>query len=180
MSKQPDLVDLIGIFFPTAADLGTFERVSPAEMPRVYRQLLAHTEHMTVKVEEFHQDRVDVEVLDRRRTGNEYARLILLRRQRDRRVVQFGIPRLKLELLEAEVRREIEAEKTPLGRVLIEHNVLREVELVELWRVQPGPALVRMFELPAAVETFGRTALIRCDGKPAIELLEIVAPEVLP
>ena len=39
----------------------------------------------------------------------------------------FGVPRLKLSLLREDVRREIEAERTPLGRVLIEHNVLREV-----------------------------------------------------
>ena len=177
MSNLPELTALVSLFYPQGAELGKFESVTAAEMPAVYRRLLAHTEHMTVKVEEFHKTPVEVEVLDRVKSTDHYARKILLRRQSDGRVVQFGIPRLRLDCVDAEVRREIEAEKTPLGRVLIEHNVLREVELVDLWRVQPGPDLVRLFGLSQPVETYGRTALIRCAGKPAVELLEIVAPE---
>jgi hypothetical protein len=76
-----------------------------------------------------------------------------------------------------EVRREIESQTTPLGRILIRHNVLREVELCKLWRVEPGQELCRLFKIALAAMTFGRTALIHCNGQPAIELLEIVAPE---
>jgi hypothetical protein len=36
--------------------------------------------------------------------------------------------------------------------------------------------MVQWFGLSEPRETYGRLALIHCDGKPAIELLEIVAP----
>jgi hypothetical protein len=62
--------------------------------------------------------------------------------------------------------------------VLIDHNVLREVQLASLYRVVPGPDLCQLFGLPASLATYGRTAFIYCDGFPAVELLEIVPPEV--
>ena len=61
--------------------------------------------------------------------------------------------------------------------MLIEHNVLREVQLASLYRVTPGPELCRLLEVVQSTTTYGRTAFIYCDGYPAVELLEIVAPE---
>ncbi len=37
--------------------------------------------------------------------------------------------------------------------------------------------MMSWFRLQTPQITYGRLALIHCDGKPAIELLEIVAPE---
>lgn len=175
-AAAPDLAALVDLFYSRPADLGQFEEVSSAEMPADYRRLLAHDEHMTVTVEQFHQSPVDVTVLERKTTGDHYARKILLRRQRDSRVVQFGIVRLRLAFLDEPVRREILAERTPLGRVLIQHDVMRQVRLCGLWRVTPGSDLRELLGTRPGQLTFGRTAIIDCNGEPAIELLEIVAP----
>jgi chorismate-pyruvate lyase len=67
----------------------------------------------------------------------------------------------------------------PLGRVLIEHNVMRNVRLLSLWQIEPGAELRQLFKLPEAERCYGRTALIYCNGVPAVELLEIVTPRVL-
>ena len=88
-------------------------------------------------------------------------------------IVQRALQPLQDQL--NEVRREIESRQTPLGRVLINHNVLRQVELVQLWRIMPGPDLRTQLAIPADVPTvYGRTALIHCNGQPAVELLEVV------
>ena len=173
----PHLPDLVGLFYERPQELGTFEQIWAAEVPQPYRRLLAHNKHMTVTVEEFHGSKVDVKVLATRRDNGFYSRKILLTRQSDGQVVQFGIPRLDMQYLDEEVRREIESETKPLGRVLIDHNVLREVQFSGLWRIQPGPDLCRMFGLIAPQTVYGRTALIYCNGEPAIELLEIVTPK---
>jgi chorismate-pyruvate lyase len=131
---------------------------------------------MTVSLEQHYGCRVDVEVLTSQQTGDYYSRKIILHRQTDARVVLFGIPRINLTLVDDQVRREILDQQAPLGRVLIEHNVLREVQLASLYRVTPGPELRRVFGLAAAETTYGRTAFIYCDGYPAVELLEIVSP----
>ena len=173
-AETPDLAELVGLFYPSPAELGEFERVTPGSLPPPYRKLLAHYEHMTVTVEEFHGCLVDVHVLASRREGDFYSRKILLTRQSDGQVVQFGIVRLHMHYLDPAVRHEIEAQGTPLGRVLIEHNVMREVELVGAWRVVPGPDLVQLLRLAEPTAVYGRTAIIHCNGEPAVELLEIV------
>ncbi|MEZ6114735.1 MAG: hypothetical protein R3C99_27540 [Pirellulaceae bacterium] len=173
----PELTALVDLFYSQIAELGTFTEVAAAELPDVFRRLLAHDEHMTVTVENHHRSPVDVRVLDTRTTDTHYSRKILQNRQSDGRVVQFGIVRLTLSFLAPEVRAEIERQQTPLGRVLIEHNVLRNVRLLSLWRIEPGPDLCGMFNLSSAETCYGRTALIYCNGVPAVELLEIVTPE---
>jgi chorismate-pyruvate lyase len=174
---MPHLPELVGLFYERPEELGIFEPILSSQIPQPYRRLLAHNTHMTETVEGFHGCKVDVQVLASRRDNGFYSRKILLTRQSDGQVVQFGIPRLNMEYLDEEVRREIESETKPLGRVLIEHNVLREVQMVALWKVSPGPDLCRMFRLAAPQTVYGRTALIYCNGEPAIELLEIVTPQ---
>ena len=90
------------------------------------------------------------------------------------RIVQYGIVRLNTAALRQKVWAEIASGRVPLGRVLIQHQVLREVQLCCLWEVTAGPSLSRVLEVPEGCKLYGRTALIRCDSRPAIELLEIV------
>lgn len=176
-----NLQALVGLFYRDQSVLGQFDEVQPADMPELERKLLAHENHMTVTVESHHQSPVDVLVLDRNVTRSHYARKILLCKQSDHEVVQYGLMRVNYAHLAPEVRAEIEAGETPLGRVLINHNVLRSVQLVGLFRIMPGKELRHFFGIdaesgpPRAV--YGRTAMIFCDEEPAVELLEIVAPE---
>jgi chorismate-pyruvate lyase len=60
-----------------------------------------------------------------------------------------------------------------LGRVLIRHNVLRHVELQQLWHVNPSPQLRELLQLAAGEPLYGRSARIVVEGRPAVELLEI-------
>jgi hypothetical protein len=119
---------------------------------------------------------VDVDVLAEQATDRHYAREILLRRQSDQAVVQYGVMRIDLGCVNADVRREIEARREPLGRILIRHDVLRQIELLDVFRVTPGPKLRSLFGLLSPGVVFGRTALIHFEDRPAVELLEIVVP----
>lgn len=174
--EQSELSELVGLFYGSTEELGHFDQVPAESMPPKYRKLLDHDQHMTVAMEAFHESPVDVKVLEAKPLGDQYARRILLARQSDGRVVQFGIVRLTFALLGPQVRREIESQSAPLGRILIRHNVMREIELLDLWRVSPGPDLCRLFGASTDKPTYGRTAIIHCNGDPAVELLEIVAP----
>ncbi len=176
-SPSAQLVPLVALFYPQPTKLGLFSHCTSEECPSAYRAMLDHEKHMTVTVERRHNDSVDVEVLACAQNETHYMRKILLRRQTDRRVVLFGIVRLALNALQPEVRDEILSQGIPLGRVLITHDVLRQVQLNALWRVACGADLAEWFGIPAGSITYGRTAMIYCDEKPAVELLEIVAPE---
>jgi hypothetical protein len=170
--------DVRGLFalFPPSGYLSSSTPVPADKVPEPYRSLLVHEHHMTVTVEAHHQEQVDVRVLEQRRGDSAYARKILLVTQKTRRVVQFGLVRIHLQYCSPAVRAEILSEKTPLGRILINHDVLRRIEPTCYLRVAPGPAMVQWFGLKQPRDTYGRLAMIHCDERPAIELLEIVAP----
>lgn len=181
-----DLMELIRLFYPNPDQLGRFAPcIDAATLPQPQRRLLDHEAHMTVTVEAFHHCPVDVRVArtlqghstsESTAGGRWYAREITLHRQSDGAPVQYGIVRLNVDLLDPVVWQEIESRSAPLGRVLIRHHVLREVQLCGLWRVSAGEPLAGFFGCPPGTVTYGRTARIFCDYLPAIELLEIVAP----
>lgn len=169
--------DLLDQFYPEPIgylQLGEFEPVLVPPSP--YNQLLNHHKHMTVTVESHYGENVDVQVHRCARAGDWYSREITLVTAQSRRIVQYGIVRLDTTTLEPEVWRKIESQQLPLGRVLIEHNVLREVQLCGLWRIHAGPALAALLHVAIGQTVWGRTALIYCNGEPAIKLLEILAP----
>lgn len=160
------------------SQLGEFESVASAPPP--YDELLDHHAHMTVTVESHYGQSVDVHVHRHHRHGDWYAREITLVTAQSRQIAQYGIVRIDVTKLDPSVWRQIESQTTPLGRVLIDNAVLREVELCGLWRVTAGPSLAGLMHLRVGDVLYGRTALIHCHGAPAIELLEIVAPATPP
>ena len=169
-----ELHSLVGIFFADVSQLGKFREIVAAETPEPQHALLNHEHHMTVTVEKFHSCPVNVEVIQATKTEQSYSREILLRKTTDQTIVQYGIVRLNFEHLAAEVIREIEAKETPLGRILINHNVLRQVKLLSLYEIVPGLRMQEVCNLSPEHSVYGRTALIYCDDKPAVELLEVV------
>lgn len=180
-SVVPRLAPLFSLFPPDAAalaDLPTqFDIVPGSAVPPPYHGLLVHQHHMTVTVETFHHSPVDVRILARYQEGDIYARKILLTLKSTGRIVQFGIVRMDLSKCDNAVRAAILAGKTPLGRVLIEHNVLRTIEPTNYLRITPGLAQMAWFGLTRPRPLYGRLGLIHWNEKPAVELLEIVAPE---
>ena len=171
MLNPPTMDELCRRFF---AAVPRYERVET--MPEPYGTLLMHTNHMTVTVENYFQQLVDVEVLATDLTGSDYTRKILLRTQGSRRVVQFGIVLIDLETLDDKVRREILAGDTPLGRVLIQNNVLTRVEPMEYVRVTADEGFAEWFAIDAGTELYGRLGVIHAGERRAVEVLEVLAP----
>jgi chorismate-pyruvate lyase len=173
--SSPHLDSLLNLF-PTKEEVAECEYVPADHVPPPYYNLLVHNHHMTVTVEAYHGDLVNVRILTKLQTAESYSRKILLALQGNGKVVQYGIMRIQFRYCSLAVRDEIIAGETPLGRILIQHNVLRRVEPTAFLRIIPGPALMREFGIDQPTPTYGRLALIHCDGYPAVEVLEIVSP----
>jgi hypothetical protein len=179
--------------------------VAPADVPEPFHQLLVHRKHMTVVLEQYYAQSVHLQVQWSQATGTNYLRRITLTAGSvpilgsDRMgtdpfssaaacpagglVVELGIVRLELSMLPAEVRAEILAESTPLGRILINHGILRRVIPYHYLRFAAASRVIGLFGLPVPPLVYGRIGTILCNEQPAIELLEIVtgvAPSPLP
>lgn len=175
LSSAPTL-DQLFTLFPDSNDRPDAVEVPASDLPQPYHRLLAHTDHMTVTVEEFYRSRVDVRVLATRRGGNEYARKILLTAQETGQVVQFGLVRIDLGVCSEPVRDEILEGKTPLGRVLIQHDMLRRIEPIAYLRVALSREMAGWFSVEPNATTYGRLGVIYTGDRPVVEVLEILAP----
>jgi chorismate-pyruvate lyase len=170
------LTSLLAQFDLTKRDLGTFEWVRGPEVPEPQRSLLVHTGHMTVTLEAYYKSPVRVHVLDRRFDETIYARLIQLSKESNERIVQFGIMRINLDYCSAEVRDQIVSGEIPLGRILIKHIEMRCVDPLWYAKIAPSDRLTAYLGLERPDTVYGRVAMIYCDVKTTVELLEIVAP----
>lgn len=176
MNPIAELNSLIAPFPEPEPLIARAEHVAAPLMPEPYRAMLAHEHHMTVTMERYHGSPVDVTVLDRREVEGLYCRKILLTKRGTGHVVQFGLVRFDFQSVTDAVRREILAEEIPLGCVLIRHNVLRHIDLGALLKIEAGPGLAKHLKMPIGGLTYGRLATIFCNGKPAVDLLEVTAP----
>ena len=170
-------LDRLAAHFPTAEPLfSRVEYIPQSTTPEPYKTLLVHDHHMTVAMEKQHGGPVEVVVHAKKYVGDEYCRKITLVRRGTDEVVQFGLVRFNFAYVTDAVRDAIVAEETPLGRVLINHNVLRHIDLGAILRFEAGPELAELLRMPENGETYGRLATIFCDRRPAVDLLEIAAP----
>lgn len=190
-TEQPDPVvraTALVQLFCTPAEFGLITSVPVDQVPEPARTLLDHRSHMTVAMERFYGGEVRLRVVARLSeqpaappNNDWYAREILLETEGGT-IVQHGIVRIDLTHLAATTAAAIRAARRPLGRILIEAGMLREVHGVSLLHVVPGPHLRKLLgsqagDDPATVDSlYGRVAAIELDGRPAVELLEIVVP----
>ena len=176
MNPLTELEALLSLFPQGEPLIADAEHVPSSQTPEPYKQMLVHDHHMTVTMESYHHSSVDVRVLDQRLDGDTYVRKILLLKSGTDEVVQFGIVRFNFQYVTDDVRSEILAGETPLGRVLINHNVLRHIDLGAILRITAGPELASLLQMPEGDVTYGRLATIFCNHRPAVDLLEISAP----
>lgn len=169
-------VDALYELFPSRLDQPEIEPVTSDAVPEPYRELLVHTHHMTVAVEEFFGEPVNVCVQEVVRNDDDYARKILLKLRDAGTVVQFGIVQIDLEMLAPDVSEAIVSQKIPLGRILIQNEVLRTVNPIGYFRVHLSKLMAEWFGAKRGDVTYGRIGVITADGKPAIRVAEILAP----
>ena len=176
MNPRDELCALTDLFPEPVPLIERAEHIPSAITPEPYKSMLVHDQHMTVTMERFHGTPVDVHVLAQRQDGDAYARKIVLTRHSTDIPVQFGIVRFHLNFVTEQVRREIITGETPLGRILINHNVLRHIDLGAILQITAGPGLAAALAMPVGNVTYGRLATIFCDHQPAVDLLEVSAP----
>ncbi|MFO0937902.1 MAG: hypothetical protein U0798_15475 [Gemmataceae bacterium] len=163
--------------FPLVSEVEAVEVVDGSLVPEPYRRLLVHRFHMTVTVESYFGDRVNVNVVEsKRRDDSTYSREIFLSLVQSGRIVQFGVVTIDLNALPGNVSEIILSEAVPLGRALIENNVLTTIEPHCYLKVALAPAFCERFQYPHPATTYGRIGQIRANGQPAIDVLEILVP----
>jgi hypothetical protein len=152
------------------------ELVEPNHVSSPFYELLVHEDHMTTRLSSYYGCELALRVLDATLDGEQYRRrIVLTTKGRDQdKIVEFGLVRIDLRYTPPEVRAAILERKTPLGEILIRHDVLRRIEPRWFLQLAPECALLQDIRAQLDGEVYGRIGTIHCNGAAAIELLEIV------
>lgn len=171
--RAPRVLDELLDLFGDSADAARFTPVPPAEVPPPYDRLLVHDDHMTVTLETHHGGPVHLRVRGVHRGADTYARKITLHAAAAGPAVLLGIMRFDFRYCTRATREEVLAGRTPLGRILIEHDILRTLRAGPYYRVTPGEDILGV-KVSLPPDCHARAAQIECNGGQAVQVLEII------
>jgi len=150
--------------------------VAPEEVPEPYHRLLVHEKHMTLTLTAHYNAFVEVQVKEMHYEGTLYSRKITLTAPRpaEAPVVEFGLIRLDLQFVPQPVWQEIFQQRTPMGELLLRHNILQRVQPKWFLKFEPESSVLNWMGAKYDKTLYGRLGTIYCNGEPAVEVLEVV------
>jgi hypothetical protein len=159
--------------------LPAIELVDGESMPEPYKTLLVHRNDMTPTLEEFYGQKVRLQVLGRKHRGDLYFREVLLRLDESDRPVEFGAIKIFLALFPPAARRQILEERSPLGRILGEHEIAHTSRPKAFLRIKADGLIGGHFGLDAPCWLYGRRNTLRDAMQRSLaEIVEIVPPDI--
>lgn len=164
-------------YVPAGRSLPSFEQVPGDAVPEPFRRLLVGCHDMTPTLESFHADRLHLQLLERSRGEHTLARLVVLKRDRDCRPVEFGAIVIHLEHLGGEPRRLVLEGHCPFGRVLADHDVAHYGCPQGFFRVFPDALISSALEMTVPQPLYGRRNLLLTPQESLLaEVVEILPP----
>ncbi len=148
--------------------------IEPADIPEPYRELLVHEKHMTLTLTSHYKAFMELHVKEMHFEGNLYSRKIALTIPRGHDIVEYGLIRLDLRFVPQPVWQEIFHQRTPMGELLLRHNILQRVQPKWFLKLEPGCGILKWLGAKADRTLFGRLGTIYCNGEAAVEVLEVV------
>lgn len=158
------------------SDLPKATIIPADDLPPPYHDLLVHHGHMTETLERYYSSPVAVHPYAVHHHGEMYGRKLDLSIPSTGQIVMTGLMIINLTFVRPDIAQKIVEGKTPLGRLLVDNNVLREVSSGAYLKFAPDDPLVARFHSKDHQPAYGRLATIFFGDKPAVDLLEIVTP----
>jgi chorismate-pyruvate lyase len=131
---------------------------------------------MTSRLEAFHEDSIQLEVLRVAEMDEQILeREVLLRRQRDGRVVEYGAIEIHVDIFSEGLRALITQGKLPLGGLLNHNGVSYFSEPSAFFSVVPSPVLCGLLNSREDALLYGRANVLRrSDGALIARIVEIL------
>ena len=152
--------------------------VQPNELPPLPRELLVHERDMTSTLERHHGEPMALQVLDRRRDRDWYARHIVLHTARTHRPAEYGAIRICLPLLDEPTRSEVLADAAPVGGLLKAAGVAYRSCPGAFFKILSNELINEALQLDRPQWLYGRcNCLDDKHGRTMAEVIEILPPE---
>jgi chorismate-pyruvate lyase len=158
-------------------ELPPIEEIRPDDLPSPYHSLLVHKSDMTSTLENFHKDRIHLDVVGRDRTNGDYFREVVLRLDASNKPVEFGAIKINLTLFPGAAQERILQERHPLGRILKECGINYGSRPQAFLRITSDPLMQQLLNLRNTESLYGRrNTLFDPQQRPLAEIVEILPP----
>jgi chorismate-pyruvate lyase len=166
-----EFYEQLGLPLPMAA------RLEGREMPEPYRSLLVHHRDMTPTLEQAHDRRIRLRVLQYAVAEDVMSRQVVLVPENETQPVAFGAIKINLQHFHGEAKRLVLERKLPLGTILrtegMEHSGRPDAYI----RMTPDALIHSALGLRESTALYGRRNVIAgSGGKTLAQVVEILAP----
>lgn len=149
--------------------------IDPAEMPEEERWQLVHASDMTPRLREFHGCEIGLDVHARGRIGDYYVRASVLKRQSDRKAVEFGAIGIHLNILEEDARHLVLEGRMPFGGILESLAVPHSSHPRGYFRIIIDSRLAELLDAVEGETLYGRCNELRhACGKTLADVVEVL------
>src|SRR5258705_6456077 len=165
------------VYARSGLELPPVERVRNEQVPEPYRSLLVHQSDMTSTLENFHGERIHLQVVGRDRRGGDYFREVVLKLEGSEKLVEFGAIKINLHLFASRAQEQILEEHYPLGRILKDCGITFYSRPQGFLRVASDSLINGLLNLEQTQLLYGRrNTLFDADGRHLAEIVEILPP----
>jgi len=157
--------------------LPPLKQIDAEEVPEPYKTLLVHQNDMTSTLETFHKGVLHLRVLGRERRQDEYYREVVLHLESSEKAVEFGAIKINLDRFNAAARREILAERWPLGHILKDRTMVYSSQPKAFLQIASDRLINSVLNLSGVHLLYGRrNTLVDNRGRVLAEIVEILPP----
>ncbi len=172
------MLDPLTAFGPCGDVAESCDVIEADAIPQPYRSLLAHDSDMTSTLERFHGGAVVLRPLETRRDRDAFLRRVLLVREADGRIVEFGAIRIVLERFDEAAQRQILESRQPLGAIIRDAGMACRCRPSGFFSIRPGAELRGLLGLDGAERLYGRRNVLMDDGERTLaEVVEVLPPQ---
>jgi chorismate-pyruvate lyase len=144
------------------------------EMPEPYRQLLVHENDMTPTLEDYHGDRIHLQVLEAVEAENVLTRQVTLVLDESDRGVEYGAISIDLDAFPAKARELLRGNYLPLGRILMDESIAHFSNPNCYFTVPADGMIAAALKVEVGLTLYGRCNVIANDDRPLAEIVEVL------
>lgn len=159
-TQHDGLYPLSEFYSRSEIKLPSFKFVEPGSIPEPYNQLLVHNEDMTSVLQNFHQQKIHLELIELIEEENSVLRRVSLVRE-DKRIVEFGAIEINMAFFPGAAKKEIGNAFTPLGAILEKYQVEYRSSPKSYFQINSDEKINRSLNLTGSHLLYGRVNQIQ-------------------
>jgi hypothetical protein len=160
-----------------ARPMPQIEFIDAQSIPQPYKTLLVHKDDMTPTLEQFHQQTLELRVLEQKPTEHILLRQVLLISHNVDQPVEFGAIKIQLDHFTPDAQSKILSGTVPLGTIFCEQNIQHTSNPQAYFKIWPDQTITDALNIDQPQWLFGRQNIHRDLNKNTLaEMVEILPP----